>query len=67
MDTTTAAHPAAGGRRDLKGMQRVRLRSARMYEQGAVAGHLGQQGDRPGWTLGRRACGLELGIHPGTG
>ena len=47
-------------------MERVRLRAARMYEQGAVAGHLGQQGDRPGWTLGRRACGLELGVHPGT-
>jgi hypothetical protein len=52
MDTTTAAHPAAGSRRDFEGMERVRLRAARMYEHGAVAGHLGQQGDRPAGPWG---------------
>jgi Homeodomain-like domain len=34
VDTTTAAHSAASSRRDFKGMERVRLRAARMYEQG---------------------------------
>lgn len=46
MATTTAAHPAAGSRRDFNGMERVRLRAAGMFEQGTTqaevptAGHL---------------------------
>jgi hypothetical protein len=32
---------------------------------GVVAGHLGRQGDRPGWTLGRGLRGLVLGVCAG--
>jgi transposase len=31
---TTAPHPSTGNRRDFKAMERVRLRAARMFEQG---------------------------------
>ena len=31
---TTAPHPSTGDRRDFKAMERVRLRAARMFEQG---------------------------------
>jgi transposase len=31
---TTAPHPSTGNRRDFKAMGRVRLRAARMFEQG---------------------------------
>jgi transposase len=34
MATTTARHPCIGNRRDFKGMERVRLRAARMFEHG---------------------------------
>ena len=34
MATTTAHHPPASQRRDFKGMERLRLRAARMFEQG---------------------------------
>ena len=35
MATTTAARPPTGQRRDFKGMERLRLRAARMFEHGA--------------------------------
>jgi transposase len=35
MATTTARRPTASGRRDFKGMERLRLRAARMFEHGA--------------------------------
>ena len=34
MATTTTPHPSTGNRRDFKAMERVRLRAARMFEQG---------------------------------
>lgn len=34
MATTTAPHPSTGNRRDFKGMERLRLRAARMFEHG---------------------------------
>ena len=34
MATTTPPHPSTGSRRDFKAMERVRLRAARMFEQG---------------------------------
>jgi transposase len=34
MATTTTPHRSAGNRRDFKAMERVRLRAARMFEQG---------------------------------
>ena len=45
MATTTPPHPLSGKRRDFKAMERLRLRAARMFEQGTsqaeVANRLG--------------------------
>jgi hypothetical protein len=43
MATTTAHHPPSGQHRDFKGMERLRLRAARMFEQGTSQAEVANQ------------------------
>ena len=64
MATTTAHHPPSGQHRDFKGMERLRLRAARMFEQGTsqaeVANQLGtsRQNAPAGTASGNRVAAM---------